>query len=117
MRLRCPLNVKIIIPAFWPRDGLIKTDLPREGRKKREARSNNFPGGAHNSQETFQEHRAQVSWKTVPLSSTRRLHHKTITTSLGFIADLSNTQKQNVEKRKIPQTKEQEKFPGAGGGG
>ena len=64
--------------------------------------------GAHNSQETFLEHGAQVIWKSVPLRPTRHLHHKAIITNLGVRADEPNTQKKMGRQKNMPQMKEQE---------
>lgn len=56
------------------------------------------------------EHGAQVIWKIVPLKPTNHLYCKVIVTSLGAIADLRNTQRQNGQ-RKMFQANEQEKSP------
>ena len=46
------------------------------------------------------EHEAWVIWKIVTVSAARHLHHKTIKTSMGNIADLPNTQRPNGDTKK-----------------
>ena len=61
--------------------------------------------GTHNPPEIFLEHRTQVIWKIVPLSLARHLHHKAIITSLGVIADITNTEKKWGDKEMCPPKK------------